>query len=139
MTVLSGIVIVIFAFVGAEIVTIAAAESDEPERAVAKATNAVIYRVLVFYVLAVFVVVAIVPWNSTELGNSPFIAALERDRHPRLGGHHERDRGDGRAVVPELGHLHGLADAVRAGAAGRRAASRCCRSTRAACRSGRSC
>ena len=40
-TVLSGIVVVIFAFVGAEIVTIAAAESAEPERAVAKATNAV--------------------------------------------------------------------------------------------------
>ena len=76
-TVLSGIVIVIFAFVGAEIVTIAAAESDEPERAVARATNAVIWRVLVFYVLAVAVVVAIVPWNSTELGNSPFIAALD--------------------------------------------------------------
>ena len=65
-TVLSGIVVVIFAFVGAEIVTIAAAESDEPERAVAKATNAVIYRVLVFYVVAVFVVVAIVPWNDTQ-------------------------------------------------------------------------
>jgi len=77
-TVLSGIVVVIFAFVGAEIVTIAAAESAEPERAVAKATNAVIYRVRVFYVVAVFIVVAIVPWNDTELGNSPFIAALER-------------------------------------------------------------
>ncbi len=76
-TVLSGIVVVIFAFVGAEIVTIAAAESDEPERAVARATNAVVWRVLVFYVLAVAVVVAIVPWNNTELGNSPFIAALE--------------------------------------------------------------
>jgi GABA permease len=77
-TVLSGIVVVIFAFIGAEIVTIAAAESDEPERAVARATNAVVYRVLVFYVLAVAVVVAIVPWNNTELGNSPFIAALEK-------------------------------------------------------------
>ena len=33
---------------------------------------------LVFYVLAVFIVVAIVPWNDTQLGNSPFIAALER-------------------------------------------------------------
>ena len=76
-TVLSGIVVVIFAFVGAEIVTIAAAESDEPERAVARATNAVVWRVLIFYVLAVAIVVAIVPWNNTELGNSPFIAALE--------------------------------------------------------------
>src|SRR3954447_5256060 len=75
-TVLSGIVIVIFAFVGAEIVTIAAAESEEPERAVAKATNAVVWRVLVFYVLSVFLVLAILPWNSAQVGNSPFIAAL---------------------------------------------------------------
>src|SRR3954452_17467010 len=75
-TVLSGIVVVIFAFVGAEIVTIAAAESEEPERAVAKATNAVVWRVLVFYVLSVALVVAVVPWNSTEVGDSPFIAAL---------------------------------------------------------------
>jgi GABA permease len=76
-TVLSGIVVVIFAFVGAEIVTIAAAESDEPERAVARATNAVVWRVLVFYVLAVFIVVAVLPWNDAKLGDSPFIAALE--------------------------------------------------------------
>jgi GABA permease len=76
-TVLSGIVIVIFAFVGAEIVTIAAAESDEPERAVARATNAVVWRVLVFYVLAVAIVVAVLPWNDAKLGNSPFIAALD--------------------------------------------------------------
>jgi GABA permease len=76
--VLAGVVIVIFAFVGAEIVTIAAAETDQPERAVAKATNQVVARVLVFYVLAVFLVVCIVPWNDTKLGDSPFIASLER-------------------------------------------------------------
>ena len=75
--VLTGIVIVIFAFVGAEIATIAAAESDEPKRAVTKATNSVIGRVLVFYVLSVFLIVAIVPWNSTKLGESPFVAALD--------------------------------------------------------------
>src|SRR5690242_7183486 len=77
-TVLSGVVIVIFAFVGAEIVTIAAAESDEPERAVARATNQVVARILVFYVLAIFLIVCIVPWNDTKLGDSPFIAALDR-------------------------------------------------------------
>ena len=76
-TILSGVVIVIFAFVGAEIVTIAAAESDEPERAVARATNQVVGRVLVFYVLAIFLIVCIVPWNDTKLGDSPFIAALD--------------------------------------------------------------
>ena len=75
--VLTGVVIVIFAFVGAEIATIAAAESDEPKEAVTKATNSVIGRVLVFYVLSVFLIVCIVPWNSTELGESPFVAALD--------------------------------------------------------------
>jgi GABA permease len=72
------VVIVIFAFVGAEIVTIAAAETAEPERAVARATNQVVARVLVFYVLAVFLIVCLVPWNDTKLGSSPFIAALDR-------------------------------------------------------------
>ncbi len=75
--VLTGVVIVIFAFVGAEIATIAAAESDEPREAVTKATNSVIGRVLIFYVLSVFLIVCIVPWNSTQLGESPFVAALD--------------------------------------------------------------
>ena len=75
-TVLSGVVVVIFAFVGAEIVTIAAAESDQPEKGVAKATNAVVWRVLIFYVLSIFLVVAILPWNDSEVGQSPFAAAL---------------------------------------------------------------
>ena len=76
LAILSGIVIVIFAFVGAEIATIAAAESDEPGEAVTKATNSVIVRVMTFYVLSVFLIVAILPWNSAELGKSPFAAAL---------------------------------------------------------------
>src|SRR3954471_7117674 len=76
-TILSGIVIVIFAFVGAEIATIAAAESEEPGAAVRKATNSVISRVLVFYVLSIFLIVAILPWNSTQLGKSPFAATLD--------------------------------------------------------------
>jgi len=76
-TILSGIVVVIFAFVGAEIATIAAAESDEPGAAVRKATNSVAARVLVFYVLAVFLIVSIMPWNSAELGKSPFATTLD--------------------------------------------------------------
>src|ERR687896_543846 len=77
----SGVVTVIFAFVGAEIVTIAAAESNEPERGVARATNAVIYRVLLFYVVSVFFVAAVVPWDTTfaeEVIRSPFTIAFER-------------------------------------------------------------
>jgi GABA permease len=77
----SGVVTVIFAFVGAEIVTIAAAESNEPERGVARATNQVIYRVLLFYVVSVFFLAAVVPWNTTfaeDVIKSPFTVAFER-------------------------------------------------------------
>src|SRR5215216_5698553 len=85
----SGIVTVIFAFVGAEIVTIAAAESNEPEEGVARATNAVIYRVLLFYVVSVFFLAAVVPWNtpfsSEEILKSPFTIAFERMGTPGAG------------------------------------------------------
>jgi GABA permease len=77
-TLLSGVVVVIFAFVGAEIVTIAAAESEQPEEAVARAVRSVVYRVLLFYVLSIFVLVAVVPWDQVASGNSPFIAALDK-------------------------------------------------------------
>jgi GABA permease len=77
MTLLSGVVVVIFAFVGAEIVTIAAAESEQPEEAVARAVRSVVYRVLLFYVLSIFVLVAVVPWNQVASGESPFIGALD--------------------------------------------------------------
>jgi GABA permease len=77
-TVLSGVVVVIFAFVGAEIVTIAAAESDEPEQNVTRAVNQVVLRVLTFYVGAIFLIVCILPWKDAKPGDSPFIASLEK-------------------------------------------------------------
>jgi GABA permease len=77
-TVLSGVVVVIFAFVGAEIVTIAAAESGEPEQAVSRAVNSVVLRVLTFYVAAIGLIVMILPWNEAKPGESPFIASLDR-------------------------------------------------------------
>ena len=76
-TILSGVVVVIFAFVGAEIVTIAAAESEEPEENVTKAVNQVVLRILTFYVAAIFLIVCILPWNDAKPGESPFIASLE--------------------------------------------------------------
>ena len=64
-------------YFGAELVTVAAAESSEPERNVARATNTVITRVLIFYVGSAFLVVAIVPWNDAERMTSPYVSALE--------------------------------------------------------------
>jgi GABA permease len=73
----SGIVVVIFSMVGAEIVTIAAAESANPERAIVKATNSVVVRILIFYVGSIFLLVTILPWNDAQLGGSLYVAALD--------------------------------------------------------------
>jgi GABA permease len=74
--VLSGAVAATGFYFGAEIVTIAAAEAHEPAKAVAKATNSVITRVLVFYVGSILLVVALVPWNSPQMA-TPYVSALD--------------------------------------------------------------
>ncbi|UXA07817.1 amino acid permease [Mycobacterium sp. SMC-2] len=74
--VFAAIVVVIFSMVGAEIVTVAAAESRDPELAVQKATRSVVARIGVFFVGSVFLLVAILPWDSVEVGASPYVAAL---------------------------------------------------------------
>jgi GABA permease len=75
--VFAAILVVIFSMTGAEVATIAAAESPDPGRAIAKATNSVIGRIAVFYVGSVFLVVVIVPWNSAALAASPYVAAFQ--------------------------------------------------------------
>ena len=81
--VFAAIVVVIFSMVGAEVVTIAAAESREPRRAIQKATRSVVARIAIFFIGSVFLLVVILPWNSVELGASPYVAAL---KHMGLSG-----------------------------------------------------
>lgn len=79
--VLTGAVAATGFYFGSEIVTVAAAESAEPERAVAKATQSVVSRVLVFYVGSILVVVTLVPWTSPGIVQ-PYVTALETLRVP---------------------------------------------------------
>ncbi len=74
--ILAAVVPCIGFYTGAEIVTIAAAESAEPAKSVAKAMRSIVFRVVLFYVGSVFVVVAIRPWNTPEIATSPYAAAL---------------------------------------------------------------
>lgn len=74
--VFAGVTSVVFALVGAEIATIAAAESAEPARTVARMTSSVAMRILVFYILSMILIVSIVPWNQIVPGRSPFTQAL---------------------------------------------------------------
>lgn len=75
--VLVGVVAVIFSMTGAELVTIAAAESAEPAGAIRRATNTVVFRILAFFVVATFLLVTMLPWDSFVVGDSPFISALD--------------------------------------------------------------
>jgi len=76
--VFAAVVVVIFSMVGAEIVTVAAAESSDPQRAVERATRSVVARIGIFFVGSVFLLVVILPWDSVEPGASPYVAALRQ-------------------------------------------------------------
>src|SRR5215469_15306774 len=76
LAVLAGAVTVYFSLTGAEITTIAAAESSEPARAVAQMSTSVILRILTFYVGSIFLIVSVVPWVQVRSGESPFTLAL---------------------------------------------------------------
>ncbi|HEY1146161.1 MAG TPA: amino acid permease, partial [Allosphingosinicella sp.] len=80
----SGVTAVILALVGAEIITIAAAEARAPGNVVARLTTTLIIRVALFYLLSMLLVVAIVPWNAIRPGDSPFALALDAVGAPRV-------------------------------------------------------
>lgn len=78
LAVLGGAAAVFFSVTGAEIVTVAAAESSQPAKAVADMTTSVVLRILLFYVLSVLLIVIVVPWTDVRIGESPFTLALSR-------------------------------------------------------------
>lgn len=65
--VLSALLTTMFSFMGTEIVTIAAAESKDPAKQITRATNSVIWRIGLFYLVSIFIVISIVPWNDPLL------------------------------------------------------------------------
>lgn len=66
-TVLGGVLVTIFSFFGAEIVTIAAAESTDPAKQIRRSTNLMVWRIALFYLLSIFLVVSLVSWNDPAL------------------------------------------------------------------------
>jgi L-asparagine transporter-like permease len=76
--ILSGTTTVIFSMVGAEIVTVAAAESAESNRTMSRLAANVVLRILLFYVLSIALILCIVPWDEFKPGDSTFALALAR-------------------------------------------------------------
>lgn len=82
----AGLLVVAFAFGGIEIVTIAAAESENPERSIAVAVRSVVWRISVFYIGAISIMVLVLPWNDPELESGPFVAVLNKANVPGVAG-----------------------------------------------------
>lgn len=70
---LAGFQIAIFAFVGVELVGTTAAETQDPQRNLPKAINSIPIRIIIFYVLALFVVMSVTPWDQINPKVSPFV------------------------------------------------------------------
>ena len=70
---LAGFQIALFAFVGVELIGTMAAETKDPEKNLPKAINAIPTRIILFYVLSLFVVMSVTPWNQIPGDQSPFV------------------------------------------------------------------
>ncbi|MCO6059725.1 amino acid permease [Pseudomonas sp. MOB-449] len=69
--------VVVFAFGGIEIIGVTAGEAKDPQRVLPKAINAVPMRILLFYVLTLFVLMAIFPWPQIGSKGSPFVQIFD--------------------------------------------------------------
>lgn len=69
--------VVMFAFGGIEIIGVTAGEAKDPQRVLPKAINAVPIRILLFYVLTLFVLMAIFPWPQIGSQGSPFVQIFD--------------------------------------------------------------
>ncbi|MCX4645173.1 amino acid permease [Streptomyces sp. NPDC055059] len=69
---------VMFAFLAVELVGVTAGESKDPKTVLPKAINTVPWRIAVFYVGALIMILSVVPWTNFQPGVSPFVAAFEK-------------------------------------------------------------
>ncbi|MDC6109396.1 amino acid permease [Serratia rubidaea] len=65
--------VIMFSFGGLELVGITAAEADNPAKSIPKATNQVIYRILIFYIGSLTILLSLYPWGKVVEGGSPFV------------------------------------------------------------------
>ena len=68
---------VMFAYGGIEIIGITAGEAEDPEKSIPRAINSVPWRILVFYVGTLFVIMSIYPWNQVGTQGSPFVLTFQ--------------------------------------------------------------
>ena len=78
--------ITLTSYMGVEIIAVTAGEAERPEVTIPRAMRSIVWRLILFYVLAVAIIVAMVPWNqassSSTVSSSPFVTAFVAARVP---------------------------------------------------------
>jgi len=70
--------IVMFAYSGVELIGVTAGEAENPAVVLPRATNGIIFRILLFYLGALIVIMALVPWNQLSPDTSPFVFVFQK-------------------------------------------------------------
>src|SRR5580692_6176200 len=70
--------IVMFAYQGVELIGVTAGEAENPEVVLPRATNSIIFRILIFYVGALVVIMSLVPWDELNPDMSPFVLMFDK-------------------------------------------------------------
>ncbi|MDR9794310.1 amino acid permease [Aeribacillus sp. FSL K6-1121] len=77
---------VMFAFLGIEMIGVTAGEAKDPEKTLPRAINSTLLRILIFYVGALFVILSIYPWNEIGTSGSPFVLTFDKIGIPAAAG-----------------------------------------------------
>lgn len=75
---LSALCVVAAAFQGVELVGITAGEAEQPKKTLRKAIKSIVWRILIFYIGAIFIVITIYPWNELSAIGSPFVNTFSK-------------------------------------------------------------
>ncbi|MBC9784080.1 amino acid permease [Heliobacterium chlorum] len=75
---LLSLVVVMFSFGGIELIGITAGEADNPKKSIPQAINQVMWRILIFYVGALTVMMIIYPWDKVGMDGSPFVQIFSK-------------------------------------------------------------
>ncbi|EHC75453.1 Phenylalanine-specific permease [Salmonella enterica subsp. enterica serovar Minnesota str. A4-603] len=70
---LLSLAVIMFSFGGLELIGITAAEARDPQKSIPKAVNQVVYRILLFYIGSLVVLLALYPWVEVKSNSSPFV------------------------------------------------------------------
>lgn len=80
------VVIALFSYLSIEMIALTAGEAKDPQTAVPKALKATVFRLILFYILTLVLMLAIVPWASAGIEKSPFVVVMEMMNIPGAAG-----------------------------------------------------